>query len=617
MADKEEVQDTDDYKLSKSGRKIRAHRIIFNKGDDDGKKGITEMKKTYKDFVEQHTAELTEEQKNEIVVELQEVLSKDASAGDWISDFVHSENPKFAGKSKEKRKQMALAAYYAQRNEEVEQIDELKLHFAADDANNTINAKKMVAHLKKRGISASHQSGSAHRAVVNVDTKNSSDKAYIKNKVKDRYDVDVREEVDIDEASYINGVKQDPESKVWKLTSMSHAEAIAKHGKENVRHVDAINRSGDKTGKKHVEVLSKLGEELKGNQHKIDKNKNGKIDKHDFKLLRKENAEQIDEAIDADDYTATSEKSQFGGHRPHVVNKETGKTMHLSASSYKSPEHAKAHAKAYLSAYAKTGMHAADRAAQDYAKANKDKQVSRKEEVEHMEESQSHQSKTTMKHVSNPTAGEKKAAKDIKPGIAGYRDRIAMLKSAQARGALKKEEIANESTFDWKNTPRQTSDSSKTKTYHDVKKVSTGTVYTKQFDKDGMSKGTGDDAAKKAEGAAKRGRGRPKKDKFAEAVEFLLSLSEEHFEDMMEEGFDAFAEEFEQLDELSKSTLGSYAKKATYDAKFKGHQAGFSQGHAMARSKELFGGVEAGADQDDKAHKRLKGISKAVDRLTK
>jgi hypothetical protein len=52
---------------------------------------------------------------------IQEVLSKDASAGDWIHDFVHSDNPKFAGKSKEKRKQMALAAYYAkQRNEEVE-----------------------------------------------------------------------------------------------------------------------------------------------------------------------------------------------------------------------------------------------------------------------------------------------------------------------------------------------------------------------------------------------------------------------------------------------------------------------------------------------------------------
>jgi hypothetical protein len=36
-------------------------------------------------------------------------------------------------------------------------------------------------------------------------------------------------------------------------------------------------------------------EELKGKQHKIDKNKNGKIDAHDFKLLRKEEVEQVNE----------------------------------------------------------------------------------------------------------------------------------------------------------------------------------------------------------------------------------------------------------------------------------------------------------------------------------
>jgi hypothetical protein len=36
-------------------------------------------------------------------------------------------------------------------------------------------------------------------------------------------------------------------------------------------------------------------EALKGNQHKIDKNKNGEVDAHDFKLLRKEETEQIDE----------------------------------------------------------------------------------------------------------------------------------------------------------------------------------------------------------------------------------------------------------------------------------------------------------------------------------
>ena len=63
--------------------------------------------------------------------------------------------------------------------------------------------------------------------------------------------------------------------------------------------VNAVNEAlkGDqhkidanKNGKIDAQDFKKLrGEELKGNQHKIDKNKNGKIDAHDFKLLRKKN----------------------------------------------------------------------------------------------------------------------------------------------------------------------------------------------------------------------------------------------------------------------------------------------------------------------------------------
>jgi hypothetical protein len=233
---------------------------------------------------------------------------------------------------------------------------------------------------------------------------------------------------------------------------------------------------------------------------------------------------------------ATSEKSQFGGHRPHVVNKETGKTMHLSQHSYTSPEHAKNHAEAYLKAYAKIGANAADRAGIDYARANK----------QHLKEDEMNEelhpdADKVLKHI-KPEHHAKYTPDMTKKHYTGnYADRAAVLKAAKAAGHMK------ESVFDWKNTPRQTKDKTKTSTYHDVKKISTGTVYTKQFDKDGTSKGTGEDAAKKAEGAVKRGRGRPKKDKFAESVEMLLSLSEDQFDEMMEEGFDAFYEAFDRL----------------------------------------------------------------------
>ena len=59
----------------------------------------------------------------------------------------------------------------------------------------------------------------------------------------------------------------------------------------------------DKALKGVAEAVSKIvDEELKGNQHKIDANKNGKVDAHDFKLLRakkgmKEELKQVDEAF--------------------------------------------------------------------------------------------------------------------------------------------------------------------------------------------------------------------------------------------------------------------------------------------------------------------------------
>ena len=51
-----------------------------------------------------------------------EKLGKNADMGDYIDDFKKSDSPQFKGKSKEKRKEMAIAAYLA-RNEEM-QIDE-------------------------------------------------------------------------------------------------------------------------------------------------------------------------------------------------------------------------------------------------------------------------------------------------------------------------------------------------------------------------------------------------------------------------------------------------------------------------------------------------------------
>jgi len=67
--------------------------------------------------------------------------------------------------------------------------------------------------------------------------------------------------------------------------------------------------------------------------------------------------------------------------------------------------------------------------ADDFKKLRAGKKPDVKKEEVGIEEA-SHQSKTTMKHIPNPTPAQKQAAKDIKPGVGGYRDRIDMLKSA-------------------------------------------------------------------------------------------------------------------------------------------------------------------------------------------
>jgi hypothetical protein len=220
------------------------------------------------------------------------------------------------------------------------------------------------------------------------------------------------------------------------------------------------NKNGKIDGQDLAAIRAKksVKEELKGNQHKIDKNKNGKIDAHDFKLLKKEEVDQVNEG------------------RGDALIKTTAKNMDDN------DKHIEKLKKAGIFAQQGAGAgHHIIVGQRDHEKAKSLLTGHLKEEVEQVDEAQSHQAKTTMKHINNPTAGEKKAAKDIKPGIKGVADRIAMLASAQARGALKKEAAEKPaSPFDLKNYKSQIPTKAGEKAGFDSKKVSTGTVYSRK-----------------------------------------------------------------------------------------------------------------------------------------
>lgn len=67
------------------------------------------------DSIAESVTKVIEQEEKELLEAIQQItekLDKSASIGDWISDFVHSNDPRFAGKSAAKRREMAIGAYY-------------------------------------------------------------------------------------------------------------------------------------------------------------------------------------------------------------------------------------------------------------------------------------------------------------------------------------------------------------------------------------------------------------------------------------------------------------------------------------------------------------------------
>jgi len=112
--------DAQDFKmLRKEELKGDQHKIDANKNNkiDAHDFQILRGKKKVKEdtFAGKLLNSLAESE--EIQKAINEVMKKDATAGDWIHDFVHSDNPRFDGKSTKVRQKMALGAYYAKQNE--------------------------------------------------------------------------------------------------------------------------------------------------------------------------------------------------------------------------------------------------------------------------------------------------------------------------------------------------------------------------------------------------------------------------------------------------------------------------------------------------------------------
>jgi hypothetical protein len=170
-------------------------------------------------------------------------------------------------------------------------------------------------------------------------------------------------------------------------------------------------------------------EALKGNQHKIDKNKNNKIDAHDFKILRGEkkvNEDQVEEAAESpftswkkprqpepSGGSGVKQGSRYGG------SKQKDKPEQDDEKVKKEEIDPKKVTTDTLAGVVK------GKTANPFApkKVMIDVAGNVKEEAEELDEA----GFDPLKHVKNPSPAVKAAAKDVKRG--SYADRAALMKA--------------------------------------------------------------------------------------------------------------------------------------------------------------------------------------------
>jgi hypothetical protein len=212
------------------------------------------------------------EEDKQIQKQIDEVLKKDASAGDWIHDFVHSDNPKFAGKSKAERKKMALGAYYAKQNEEVEQFDEAakpnELHVVDDGVgrykvravgSNHAHDIKVGEHLTNKHLDDFHDKGV--RVMIHDYFDDSAER--LKHKQVDEAKKESKKDFDDRQkrlAAASSETAKDPErlKKLSKIPGYTAAMDLAKKTtKEEVEQIDEIGNTP--AGQKALQAVNARG----------------------------------------------------------------------------------------------------------------------------------------------------------------------------------------------------------------------------------------------------------------------------------------------------------------------------------------------------------------------
>ena len=318
---------------------------------------------------------------------------------------------------------------------------------------------------------------------------------------------------------------------------------------------------GDASRVKHLAKMAipkkEVKEELKGNQHELDKNRNGKLDKKDFELLRmKKEDVELDEAN-------TESKKEFLARQARLA----------AASAETAKDPARLKRMMNIPGYA---------AAMGLAKKTT------KEEVEQADEA------TALERLKG--VGGPRAAQNLPMGHAGK----VTMKHVDASNASPQVKAMKASVVE--QSP-------------DKLLARTGMNMAHKFPRAGQTN-TRNIPAINLPGNS------PETDAYAEKrrAERAKELKPAIKSALGTHGPKGkLPEEVEELDELSKSTLGSYAKRASRDATItRKIAADFENQGKKARSP----GMKAASDEisqkyKEKSWKRRDNVDKVIDRLTK
>jgi hypothetical protein len=317
---------------------------------------------------------------------------------------------------------------------------------------------------------------------------------------------------------------------------------------------------------------SPVSEKLIGNQKKLDKNKNGKLDADDFKKLRKEEVEQIDEL------SRDTLKS--------YVNKREDQLSKIKELPFKKAAHGDKTAMKQLSQHTSTMLahrKIGKKNANAYYKEETLDEGRVKElamDLKDMSHDEFHKTYGHPKHHYDPTNFKK----PVEPGKGMDRAKALAQRGMQS---LSKEEVERieEKLSQLDELSPATLKSYKKGIYRDLDRAA-----------DAYPHGTGDDDEDR------KLNNRVKGDELADKK-------------LKAKGVNPYSEEVEQIDELSKKTMGSYTKKAVNDLGDKAHELGQNGEEPdyddYDDTETHTGALRRGVDN------RQKGITRAVNKITK